>query len=59
VYVDKVYAAASHVKIPVSNADPFWVVIVKVKSVGQLAVFSVEVTAESKNLCTFGTASMT
>ena len=58
-YVEKVCADESHVNRLVSKAVPSRFVTVKVYSVGQVAEVSVEVTDESKKVCTFLVASIT
>ena len=58
-YVEKVCAEESQVKMFVSKAVPSRFVIVKVKSVGQVAVSSVELTFESKKFWTLAVASIT
>ena len=59
VYVEKVYNAAFQEKILVSKAVPSRFVIVNKKSVGQVAVNSVELTSSSRKVCTFDVASIT
>ena len=59
VYVERVYNEEFHVKMFVSKADPSRLVIENVKSVGQVAVNSVELTARSENVCTSAVLSIT
>lgn len=57
--VEKVYADEFHVNRLVSKADSSRFLTVKTKSVGQVADVSVEITDESKKVCTFLVASIT
>ena len=58
-YVDKVCATVFQVKIPGSIAVPSRLLIVKVKSVGQIPDISVELTLLSKKVWTLTVASIT
>ena len=58
-YVEKVCADEFQVNRLVSKADPSLFLTVNVKSVGQVAKVSVELTDESKKVCTFLVASIT
>ena len=57
-YVESFYVTAFQVKIFVSMADPSRFVIEKAKSVGQLAVKSVELTNLFEKVYTFSASSM-
>ena len=59
VYVEKVYDMEFQVKMLVSKANPSRFVIENVKSVGQVAVDSVEVTRLSSKVCTSAVLSIT